>query len=121
MLEWDIALEQRERARFAANALASPHRVRVAPYTLYPAGQRPRQVHRTAGKPIAEGDPLADMVGLGCIYFPQAIVDALWQEPPPRLVRQGTLTDGIFSDWHRIRYGKVDVDWTVQPQHLHGD
>lgn len=121
MLEWDIALDRQSRDRFASNALDNPDRVRVAPYMLYPAG-KPVQVHRWGGRPIPDGQPQADSVGFGCIYFPQTVLDALWDGPPPRrLARQGVLNDGVFSDWHRARYGTVDVDWTVHPQHLHGD
>lgn len=121
LLEWDIALDRQSRDRFAANALEHPGRVRVAPYRLYYDGEKTRQCHRWGGKPIPEGQPHADMVGFGCIYFPQAILDAFWREPPPRLIRTGLFNDGVFSDWHRQRYDKFDVDWTVHPQHLHGD
>lgn len=122
LLEWDIALGQADRDRFAAAALERPGRVRVAPYWLYPKdGRGPIQVHRTAGRPIRDGQPHADSFGLGCIYLPQPVLDRFWQEPPRRLTRQGVFTDGTFSDWHRARYGPVDVDWTVHPQHLHGD
>jgi hypothetical protein len=122
MLEWDIALDRCDRERFTANALDRPGRVRVAPYMLYPAGHRPVQCHRTAGKPIPEGQPHADTFGFGCIYFPQLVLDELWNGPmPKRLARQGVLNDTIFSEWHLARFGPVDVDWTVHPQHLHGD
>lgn len=116
MLEWDIALDQASRERFAANASTQPDKVRVAPYLLYPMA---RQVHRWEGKPIPEGQPWADMFGFGCIYFPQAILDEFWADLPPRVERE--LTDTVFSDWYRTRYGNVTVDWTVHPQHLHGD
>lgn len=125
MLEWDIALDRQERERFAANALEHPDRVRVAPYILYPDGSdrdRPRQCHRWGGLPIPEGQLQADTVGFGCIYFPQSVLDAFWQGPPPaRLARTGVFNDVVFSDWYRKRYDKFDVDWTVHPQHLHGD
>lgn len=122
MLEWDIALDRQSRERFAANALRNPGRVRVAPYMLYPDGDlEPRQCQRWGGKPIPEGQACADMVGFGCIYFPQAILEEFWQNPPDRLTRTGVLTDTVFSDWHRSRHDHFDVDWTVRPQHLHGD
>lgn len=120
LLEWDIALDRASRDRFAANVMQAPDRVRVAPYLLYPS-TGPQQVHRLQGRPIADGGPLADSVGFGCIYFPQAVLDDLWANPPRRMTRTGVLTDTVFSDWHRQRYGPVDVDWTVHPQHVHGD
>lgn len=120
LLEWDIALDRASRERFAANAAQHPDRVRVAPYLLYPPAG-PRQVHRWHGRPIGDGDPFADAVGFGCIYLPQPILDELWTDPPRRLTRTGVLTDTVFSDWHRLRHGPVDVDWTVSPQHVHGD
>lgn len=120
LLEWDIALDRQSRERFTANALANPDRVRVAPYMLYPPAG-PRQCHRWGGKPIPAGQPYADMVGFGCIYFPQAVLDAFWLEPPSRLTRTGVFNDCVFSDWHRARFDHFDVDWTVHPQHLHED
>lgn len=118
LLEWDIALDRASRERFAANALQHPDRVRAAPYLLYPMS---RQVHRLNGRPLVQGQPQADMFGFGCIYFPKTVLDAFWADPPVRLVRTGVLTDTVFSDWHRSRYGFVDVDWSVCPQHVHGD
>lgn len=117
MLEWDIALDQHERTRFEQTVSVQPGRVHVAPYRL-PTGQ---QVHRNNGVPIADGTPDAEMFGFGCIYFPQAVLDLFWSEPPKRLVRTGELTDTVFSDWHRQRFAPAVVDWTVRPQHLHGD
>lgn len=120
LLEWDIALASDERARFAGQALAHPHRVLVAPYMLYPdAG--PRVAHRCGGRPIPDGQPWAEMVGFGCIYFPQAVLKAFWSDPPMRLRRTDVFNDSVFSDWHRRQYGAVEVSWTVHPQHLHGD
>lgn len=121
MLEWDIALDRQSRERFVANAMQNPDRVRVAPYTLYYEGVPARQVHRWGGRPIPDGQPHADMVGFGCIYFPQVILDRFWAEPPARLVKTGMFNDGVFSDWHGQRYDPIAVDWTVCPQHVHGD
>jgi hypothetical protein len=123
MLEWDIAMDRADRERFAANAMTQPERIRVGPYMLFPDGDvytEPRQVHRWNGLPIPEGKPHADMVGFGCIYFPQKLLTEFWGNPPPR-TRQGVLNDGVFSDWYRLRHCKFDVDWSVHPQHLHGD
>lgn len=118
LLEWDIALDRQGREQFAANASERPDRVLVAPYTLYPGA---RQVHRSAGRSIPDGSPQADAVGFGCIYLPQSVLDAFWADPPQRLIRTGLLSDTVFSDWHRKHIGPFDVDWTVHPQHLHGD
>lgn len=116
LLEWDIALDRRERERFAANAFEHPDRVRVAPYMLYPID---RQVHQWEGKPPTVDKPWADMFGFGCIYFPQTVLDAFWEAWP--WAQQGVFTDTVFSDWHRAGYDPVTVDFTVHPQHLHGD
>lgn len=124
MLEWDVALDRQGRDLFAANALERPDRVRVAPYWLHPLdGRGPTQVHRGGGLPIPEGQTHADSFGLGCIYFPQSVLDEFLQDPPPcGLVRKGVLNDVVFSDWHRAKHpGDVDVDWSVRPQHIHGD
>lgn len=120
LLEWDVALDRRSRDRFARNAMAWPDRVRVAPYTLYPASGRPQQVHRWHGRPLDDGEPYADSFGLGCIYLPQAVLDAFLADPPRQVARLG-FNDTVFSDWHRTRIGPVAVDWSVHPQHVHGD
>lgn len=118
LLEWDVALDRRGRERFAAHALANPERVHVAPYMLYtPDGAK--QCHRNAGVPIADGQPDAEMFGFGCIYLPQTVLDRFWADPPRRAARE--LTDTVFSDWHRQRFEPAAVDWSVRPQHLHGD
>lgn len=121
LLEWDVALDKVSRERFAMNALRNPHRVRVAPYWLH-LDDGPRQVHRDrGGLPVSPGYPFASMFGLGCIYLPQSVLDEFWADPPLRLARKNELTDTVFSDWHRARYDVADVDWSVAPQHLHGD
>lgn len=116
LLEWDIALDRASRDRFAEAAATRPDRVRVAPYMLYPVG---RQVHRLNGRPITSGQPYADMFGFGCIYLPQTVLDAFAADPPARAARE--ITDTVFSDWYRVRFGPADVDWNVHPQHVHGD
>lgn len=121
LLEWDIALDRASRERFAAHALEHPDRVLVAPYLLYPTGAPVQQCHRWQGRPLADGETVADSVGLGCIYLPQSFLDEMWRVPPARLVRERFLSDTVLSDWHRCRGGVFTVDWTVHPQHLHGD
>jgi hypothetical protein len=121
LLEWDVALDSDSRRRFADHALAQPDRVLVAPYLLFPEQGSPQQCHRWHGIPLTEGEPVADSAGFGCIYFPQALLDELWRDPPAWLVREGFLSDTVFSEWLRCRGGTFTVDWTVHPQHLHGD
>lgn len=115
MLEWDIALDQVGRALFVETALQLPGRVLVAPYSIYPVAGPPAGVHRTVGRPIAEGAPWAETFGLGCVYLPQAVLRH-WQATGPR-----ELTDRSFSRWYHRTYGPAAVTWQVSPQHLHGD
>lgn len=121
LLEWDIALASEERQRFEQHALSEPGRVLVAPYPLYPAGKPPAGVHRTKGRPISPGERWAETFGFGCIYFPQAVLDRWWAEPPATYAKRGYFTDTTFATWYRTRYGLGEVDWSVHPQHLHGD
>ncbi len=120
MLEWDVALASEERARFAAHAAAAPGRVLVAPYMIYPVGRGPVLVHKSGpGRmrtPVRPGQRWAHSFGFGCIYFPRAVL-ARWFEERPG----ARFNDARFSDWHIARYGTVEVDWSVRPQHLHGD
>jgi hypothetical protein len=121
LLEWDVALGLRERTRFEEIALTEPHRVLVAPYDIHPVGQGPTVVHKVCPDPakpgmrwpVAEGDPVADSFGFGCIYLPQAVL-ARW--PASKSMR-----DSTFSDWHIATVGRARVTWAVHPQHLHGD
>jgi hypothetical protein len=119
LLEWDIALDRRQRATFADQAAERPDEVLVAPYWLFYGGSG-RLVHRKLFNldPIAEGAPTADLFGFGCVYFPrQMILDYLAYQP----YRREPFTDTTFSHWHRRTHGKARVTWDVHPQHLHGD
>lgn len=121
LLEWDVALDSESRDRFEAHALAEPDRVLVAPYLLFPQNGPPQQCHRWRGVPLTEGATVADSAGFGCIYLPQTVLDEMWRDPPPLLRDRSFLSDTVFSDWLRCRGDTFTVDWTVRPQHLHGD
>lgn len=125
LLEWDIALDRRERELFQEHALARPDRVLVAPYwKLLPdrktrPGLVPKQIHRSHGRPVRDGTPLCETFGFGCIYFPQKVLnDWLLSDWPGSA---GAFNDSTFSAWHFETIGHCAIDWTVHPQHLHGD
>jgi hypothetical protein len=121
LLEWDVALGARGRARFEQVALEDPGRVLVAPYDIYPDGADPTCVHKVCpdpSKPGIRGPAVPGAVGVhsfgfGCIYLP-ALVVAAW--PAGKVMR-----DSTFSDWHIARHGAARVTWDVAPQHIHGD
>lgn len=119
LIEWDLALDRVGRDRFAERASAHPDRVLVAPYWLFPAGRAPMLVHRTRGRPTPWGEPRTELFGFGCIYFPRALMARWWAEMPARA--RSHWTDTTFAEWHRAAVGRADVEWTVTPQHLHGD
>ncbi|MGH2688350.1 MAG: hypothetical protein ACRDKW_06040 [Actinomycetota bacterium] len=127
LLEWDIALDARSRARFVEHALEQPERVLVAPYyVLLPSGpgkgSRLDCVHRARGnRPIPDGQPWCETFGFGCIYFPAGILDRWGESGAPGTAGRGRFTDMTFSAWHHRTFGRTPVDWTVHPQHLHGD
>jgi len=123
MLEWDIALDPIERRQFAAEALIEPREILVAPYRF----------HNTwvtwhgndGGGPTFESRPTpsgcehcgmdrTDSFGLGCIYFPQDVL----QEFLKQMDGFG-FTDYTFGKWYREKYGQARVTWRVHPQHLH--
>lgn len=119
MLEWDIALDAAHRARFAAHALADPDRVLVGPYRLYgPKFPGAPQCHRVRGQGISEGQEWCETWGLGCVYLPHPVLDG-WRSSPDAEVSRWT--DVAVSRWYAKRHGRARVDWSVQPQHLHGD
>lgn len=122
LLEWDVALDSDERARFAEVAMEAPDRVLVAPYLIFPVGSdqgvcvhkvaldRTRMAHRT---PAAAGRAEVDSFGFGCIYFPAALV--------ARFGARRRLADNVFSTWHIEQGLTARCDWSFHPQHLHGD
>ncbi len=127
LLEWDMALDRVGRDRFAGHALAEPARVMVAPYVKplpqWDAGTVAtvaKQVHRVQGRPVADGTPECETFGFGCIYLPQSVLTA-WLASERFNALKGVFTDIGFSSWHRDFRGGCPIDWTVHPQHLHGD
>jgi hypothetical protein len=127
LLEWDVALDLRSRNRFAEHALEHPDRVLVAPYykplrQALGQGYRNEILHRAnRNRPVADGEPTCETFGFGCIYFPAGIIAAWWAAGPPGAAGKGRLTDMTFSTWYHRQFGRTPVDWTVAPQHLHGD
>lgn len=127
MLEWDIALDRRERDLFAARAAQHPERVLVAPYWRpFPPGLglpdhdgKIVQIHRAGGRPVSDGSPTCELFGLGCVYLPQKVLAAWWESDWPGSA--GAFTDVSFSQWHFDTIGPCEIDWTTHPQHLHGD
>lgn len=118
LLEWDIALDRRERAIFASEAMQEPDRVLVAPYYKF-YGSAPRLVHRQnfEGGPTPYGAPETELFGFGCIYLPTSLLREFLVDS--RLYSE--FSDTTFSRWHRRRHGLARLTWSVHPQHLHGD
>lgn len=125
MLEWDVALDGRQRDMFVEHAMERPERILVAPYWkqyIIKARRPPewRQLHRSElNRPIKDGTPRADLFGFGCIYMPQAVLNDWLASNWPGSA--GGFTDSTFSHWHLATHGQVHVDWSVHPQHLHSD
>ena len=118
LLEWDIALDQRERNLFAEQALSEPNKVLVAPYWKSYGGAL-RHIHRKLdNEPTEVGSPDTDLFGFGCIYIPGRMVTAFLASPG---YRNSAFTDTTFSRWHRREHGRARIAWDVHPQHLHGD
>lgn len=124
LLEWDVALDRGGRDRFVEHALAEPGRVLVAPYSSpfrRPRGVSFESVHRVRRRPIAEGTATCETFGLGCVYLPQAVLDRWLDVMPTDPIGRGRFDDLAFSLWHHRTIGPAPVDWSVRPQHLHGD
>jgi len=106
MLEWDVALDQPSRARFARAARSAPGRVLVAPYWYGAMVRLPD---------VPDRQDTAEAFGFGCIYFPQPILRAAVDHFDSTGCR---MTDETFSAWHLEHHGPARVTWDVQPQHL---
>lgn len=113
LLEWDMALDLRERTTFAEIAERNPDKPLVAPYYKSYGGAI-KIVHRSLDfEDLEEGYPKTDLAGFGCIYLPQKLLREFLATNPT------SFTDVTFSDWHYFRHGQIDVTWDVHPQHLH--
>lgn len=126
LIEWDMAVGAEDLERFRAHIAADPSRVVVAPYRIYEATTRPQKlpggpkwVHRKyvgdkkSTRFVDEGDPDADLWGLGLTYLPRAIIREFLEFWP------GHFSDTSISGWHFDRYGPVPIAWDVRPVHLH--
>jgi hypothetical protein len=127
LIEWDMAVSAEDLARFRERIAADPSRVLVAPYRIYEATTRPTKlpmgpvwVHRKyvdgskgSSRFVDEGDPDADLWGLGLTYLPRDIIREFLEFWP------GHFSDVSLSGWHYDRYGSVPIAWDVRPIHLH--
>jgi hypothetical protein len=126
MLEWDVALDIKQRSGFAALAEETPEKPLVAPY-IKNYRDACVQIHRRMGFiPIEDGTPQTDYFGFGCIYLPRARVaeyKAAMAHHSAEVQGQWCpkFNDTTFSQWHWQTHGPVDVTWDFHPQHLHGD
>lgn len=126
LIEWDMAVSAEDLARFRQHIAADPTRVIVAPYRVYEQTTRPeplqggpKWVHRkyigakASMRHVHEGDPDADLWGMGLIYMPRAVIAEFLDFWP------GHFNDGTFSGWHFDRHGPAPITWDVRPVHLH--
>ena len=120
LVEWDIAFTPEDRKRFAESCAITPSSVHVAPYTLYPVStalSTPVFAHRIGDRWIRFGEPLADYIGFGMVYFPLRVVERFKREYS--VAHGKRFTDTGFSLWHRENVGPIPVHWDVCPVHLH--
>ena len=129
LLEWDIAVGQEDLHAFAGRARENPDEILVAPYRIYADTYNlPADIwaHRSwdgvgagttvphGARPIGDGQPFANLFGLGMIYLPWWIVRAWFLSCP-----DAQFGDVPFSMWHYSHIAKVvPVDWDVHPVHL---
>ena len=126
LVEWDMAVSAFFFMRFRVRVAADPTKVLVAPYRIYesttkptPLPGGPKWVHRkyvgakASLRWVQEGDPDADLWGLGLTYLPRRIIREFMDFWP------GHFNDGAISGWHFDRYGPVPIAWDVRPVHLH--
>ena len=139
IIEWDMALADRDLRRFLAHASLTPVDVLVAPQWLYHVAGGPQIGHRVVDgcgveRWVTPHDDWCDLFAFGLIYFPRRLVHAFLAAPAPQRGRSPFLpadialypyddcrfTDQTFSMWHRYTLGRrARIDWSVWPVHLH--
>ena len=122
LLEWDIVVAQHDLFNFIAHSSASPHKIHVAPYILYPESLddlvAPVWAHREMVRElplqlrwIDYGEPVCDIFSTGMIYIPKAIITRL-QESDDLITWQHNITDSKLAFWYYHTIGeKVPVHW----------
>lgn len=130
LIEWDIAVGQEDLRHFAAHAAEDPDRVLVAPYRIYadaynlPAdiwahrrwdGTGAGTISPTGAVPVATGDPVCNLFGLGMVYLPRVI-----HQEFADLAKSSHFGDTQISMWHyQFVAEDVPICWDVRPVHLH--
>lgn len=133
VMEWDMAVSHEDLSAFCYRAMMAPERVLVGPYKLYPPSDPkypPHGVyaHRIVTNPAAltmrhvtVADPTCDTFGFGFAYLPRDLLLAFAADTEFNAADR-RMTDTNFSLWHYRRgHGRVDIDWSVNPVHLHYD
>jgi hypothetical protein len=109
LLEWDVALDERQRTQFAGLALLEPERVLAAPYLI---GNT--HICRVGNDPVQPPATECATFGLGCTYLPYEAVRGFLSGG-----LTNRFTDTEFSFWYRDHVGPARVTWDIHPQHLH--
>jgi hypothetical protein len=117
VLEWDMALSREHRRVWWQRRRGELGCV-VAPYRVYePAGPShwAHLVREPSGELrwLQEGESWCDVAAFGMIYLPRLVLAELMAENPR------PLTDARVSSWHAEHRGRIAVDWSVRPIHLH--
>lgn len=128
LLEWDVAVSKEDLVSFADAARDNPDRILVAPYRIYYEHMldEPVWAHRSWGgepvgmanpvgaQPVATGDPVCNLFGLGMIYLPLQLMKKC-----ARSRWSNTIGDVQFSMWHYANVTQdVPIAWDVRPVHL---
>lgn len=119
MLEWDVALPENLRHEFGIRARIF-NDIFVAPYNLSDG----TYAHRRPSL-----DPYDTTLGelysfaLGCIYFPPGIISEFVEDSGQTYLRNTSMKDGDFSEWHYVKYGPLATNQIFNhwAYHLHGD
>lgn len=129
LLEWDIAVGQKDLVHFAAHARKEPDRVLVAPYRIYADtynlpddiwahrhwdGTGIGTVNPIGAKPIQTLDPTCNLFGLGMCYLPRELTRRF-----AAVSWSSHFGDTEFSMWHFAHVAsEVPICWDVRPVHL---
>ena len=129
LLEWDIAVDGVELARFVDHANEDRSRVIVAPYRLYGLDghgyylphlwAHTRVLDADADpwktRPVDDNEPTCDLFGLGMTYLPKVLTSRFSRD------YIGRFSDDRFSRWHlrHADHPEVPICWDVHAVHLH--
>lgn len=116
LIEWDVAVDRANLARFAAMAEGRDWPI-VAPHYKIDEGGKLHWVHFWRGLPVLPGDPECDQFAPGLVYLPAGLLaDCPGSDEGCEVMNEGVIGRYLRSrpDWR-----PVPIAWDITTVHLH--